>query len=357
MRVVRFWSPAARRAAAQAYAVNRFWAWWQARGARDAAAAVDAGAPERMFGRMARHLTAIHPCLVWEFVPGTDSRYVLVVTAGGDPALRAITGRWRRAAPPADETWDYSNFRLPAPDPEASVISLGGAQIDVTSATVTAAVSGAHVDVTLYHPGFAALPPDQHVLTAFMLLDTVLGEAVVDTWIGTVAAATEPPPAEPDDPPIVPLMDLPAVVDALEADLTDAKGERPWMVTRVTSEDGDPILTSTQVPLRAASAPHLDTHVDLTVSFSERTSRGLPAPGSLHRLRDFQDDVAGYLGRNGRVVAHETHRGVRTLHLYVDSTTFAVKQLKAAISNWNQGTVSVTEKRDPGWDRVQHLRN
>jgi len=355
--VVRYWSPTARRAAAQAHAVTRFWSWWQARGARDAAAALAAGQPERMFGRMARHLTAIHPCLVWEFAtsPGElgslGSAHVLVVTAGGDPALRAITSRWRRAAPPADEVWDYSNFRLAAPDPENTVISLGGARIDVTSATVTADVSGAHVDVTMYHPRFHQLPPDQHVLTAFMLLDSVLGEAAVDTWVGTVAASTEPPPD------LVPLIDLPTVVNELEAELTDAKGERPWMVTRVTSDDGDPILASAQVPLRAASAPHLDTHVDVTVSFSEWTPRGLPAPASLKRLRDFQDDVAGGLGRHGQGVAHETHRGVRTLHLYVDSTTFAIKQLRSAVANWNQGSVSVTEKRDPGWDRVQHLRN
>jgi hypothetical protein len=371
--LVRFWSPAARRAATQAYAIRRFWSWWRAKGAREAAAAIRDGEPERMFSRMARHLTAIHPGLIWEFAPGTESEHVLVVTSEGDPVLRAITSRWRLAAPPASALWAYSSFRLPAADPAASVITLGRAQIDVTSATVSAEISGAHVDLTIYHPRFADLPEDQHVLTAFLLLDTVLGEAAVDTWVGTVSARVPRSQCEPSQtdpsavdegspdatgvrPDRVPLIELPALVKELEAELTDSEGGRPWLLSRGTADDGDVILASAQVPLRAASAPHLDTHVDLSVSFSEWTPRGLPAPGSLRRLRDFQADVSGHLGRNGRVVAHETHRGVRTLHLYVDSTTFATKQLRAAIANWNQGTVSITEKRDPSWDRVQHLR-
>jgi hypothetical protein len=361
--LVRYWSPAARRAAAQAHAIRRFWSWWRAKGAREAAAAIRDGEPERMFNRMARHLTAIHPGLIWEFAEGSESKHVLVVTSEGDPVLRAITSRWRLAAPPAGALWSYSSFRLPAADPAASVVTLGRAQIDVTSATVSAEICGAHVDLTVYHPGFVELPVDQHLLTAFLLLDTVLGEAAVDTWVGTVAARVPRPQctpamADPDqvelDP--MPLIDLPALVRDLENELTDSEGGRPWLLSRGTADDGDVILASAQVPLRAASAPHLDTHVDVSVSFSEWTPRGLPAPGSLRRLRDFQADVSGHLGRSGRVVAHETHRGVRTLHLYVDSTTFAAKQLRSAIANWNQGTVSVTEKRDPSWDQVQHLR-
>jgi hypothetical protein len=346
-----FRSPAARVAAAQADAVTKFWSWWQAKGGQQLAAAIDDRQPERMIDVMARYLTAIHPGLVWQYgVEG--SRYVLVVSADGDPALRAVASRWRQAAPEADRVWAYSEYRPAAADPAATVLTLGAAQIDVTSAIVDADVSGTHVDVTMYHPGFASLPAEQHMATAFMLLDTVLGEAAVDSWLGTVAPATVPPAHHP-----VPLVDLRTVVRKLEASFTDVEGERSWQLTRGTSETGDPILASAQVPLRAASAPHLDTYVDVSVSFSEWTPGGLPAQGSLQRLRDFQDQLNRRLGATGQVVAHETHRGVRTLHLYVDSTTSALKQLKGVIAGWNQGTVSVTERRDPGWESVQHLRS
>ena len=345
-----FRSPAARVAAAQADAVTKFWSWWQAKGAQQLAAAIDDHQPERMIDAMAKHLTPIHAGLVWEY--GLDAaRHVLIVSADGDPALRPVASRWRRAAPAPDRTWSYSEHRPPAADPNATVITLGTAQIDVTSAIVDADVSGTHVDVTMYHPGFASLPADQHMATAFMLLDTVLGEAAVDSWLGTVAPATEPP-AHP-----VPLVDLRTVVRQLEASFTDVEGERSWRLTRGTTESGDPMLASAQVPLRATSAPHLDTYLEVSVGFSEWTSDGLPGKGSLQELRDLQDELNRRLGGSGRVVAHETRRGVRTLHLYVDGTTFAIKQLRAALNGWNQGTVSVIERPDPEWDCVQHLRN
>lgn len=350
MNVIDQWSRSARRARSQAHAITRFWSWWDTKGARRSAAAIAAGEPERMFGPLAKHLTAIHPGLIWEFGSGPDGQNVLVVTSEGDPALRAITSRWLLAAPPPDRFWDYSSSRLPAPDPAASVLTMGRAQIDVTSVAVAADVARSHVDVTMYHPGFADLPPDQHMVTAFMLLDTVLGEAAVDSWVGTVTAGTEPPSD------LVPLVDLPAVVSELEADLTDADGERPWLLTKGTTDSGAPVLACTQVPLRAASAPHLDTYVDVSLSFSEWTPGGLPAPASLKRLREFQDQVSRRIGGGGRVVAHETREGIRTLHLYVDSTTSAIKQIREAISSWNQGSVSVTAKRDPSWENVRHLR-
>jgi hypothetical protein len=345
------WRPASRRATAQAHAITRFWSWWDAKGARQAATAIAAGQPERMFGPLAKHLTAIHPGLIWEFGTGPEGQNVLVVTSEGDPALRAITSRWRQAAPPPNELWGYSSFRLPAADPSASVLTLGRAQIDITSVTVSADVSRAHVDVTMYHPGFADLPPDQHMVTAFMLLDTVLGEAAVDSWVGTVTAGIEPPAD------LVPLVDLPTVVSELEADLTDADGERPWLITRGTTDSGAPMMFSAQVPLRAASAPHLDTYIDVSLSFSEWTADGLPAPKSLKRLRDFQELLSHRLGAGGRVVAHETQEGIRTLHVYVDSTTSAAKQVREAVSHWDDGSVSITEQRDPSWDNVRHLRS
>jgi hypothetical protein len=348
--LIRQWRRTVGPAAAQARAINRFWSWWKAKGARDAAAAIAAGTPERMFAPLAKHLTSIHPSLIWEFGVGPDGQQILVVTSDGEPALRAITSRWRQAAPPADEVWAYSCARLPVADPAASVLTLGAAQIDVTSVAVTPEVSRSHVDVTMYHPGFALLPSDQHMATAFMLLDTVLGEAAVDSWVGTVTAGLEPPSD------LVPLVDLPTVVSDLEAELTDAQGERPWLVTRSTTESGAPRLSSAQVPLRAASAPHLDTYVDVSVEFSEWTTGGLPAPASLKRLREFQDFVSSRLGDGGRVVAHETREGIRTLHVYVDSTTSALKQVREAIKGWTQGSVSVTEKLDPAWDNVKHLR-
>jgi hypothetical protein len=336
--------------AEQREAIARFWAWWQAEGAGQIAASIDERKPERSAAPLSRHVTAIHPDLAWELGPGRDSEHELVVSAQGDPALRAIARRWRQAAPVADARWSYSDYRAAAPEPADVVLTLQDARFDVASATAWARVVGTHFDVQVHHPGFAALGEAQRTLAAFLLLETVLGEAALETWVGS-ASATAQAPLDP-----VPLTGLRSVVRELESRFTDGQGEPAWIVMEGLSQDGDPVLASAQVPLRASRAPHLDTYVEITVPFSDSTAAGLPAHGSLTALRDFEDHLNSRLGGSGHIVAHQTHQGVRIMHAYVDATTPAVEQLRAAIVGWDQGAVSLTSAADPGWVNVQHLR-
>jgi len=116
------------------------------------------------------------------------------------------------------------------------------------------------------------------------------------------------------------------------------------------------VLAATQVPLRAATSPDLDTHVRVVVPYQDRTEAGLPGNGSLQALRDFEDHLNARLEGSGRMVAHESCGGVRQLHLYVDGTTPAAEQVRVAAVGWHQGRVDVTVTHDPGWDGVAHLR-
>jgi hypothetical protein len=105
------------------------------------------------------------------------------------------------------------------------------------------------------------------------------------------------------------------------------------------------------------TAPHLDTYVPVVVPYAERTDEGLPGPGSLTELRGLEDHLRERLGGSGRVVAHQSHDGVRVLHLYVDGTTPALEQVRAAVRGWEQGPVEVSAQPDPAWDAVRHLRS
>jgi hypothetical protein len=341
---------AARTGASQVETIARFWSWWHEEGAAQTAQAIKDGAPERAAPALSAHVDAIDPGLAWELGPGPDGGHVLVVTCEGDPALRAAARRWRRASPAADPLWQYSDSRLPVADPAATVLTLGDTELDLASAIALARVSGADLDVAVYHPAFIAMPDEERRLATFLMLDTLLGEAAMETWIGTVEVAAAPPL----DP--VPLIGLRAVVRELSARFLDDQGDPTWVLMRGTTPDGDPVLASAQIPLRAASAPHLDTHVGLEVSFTDVTGEGLPGPGSLNALRDLEEHLNGRLGGSGRIVAHQTHRGVRTFHVYVDGTTPAVDQLRAAIVGWDQGPIVVGVRPDPGWELVRHLR-
>jgi hypothetical protein len=333
----------------QLEAITRFWSWWQEQGAAETATAIADGAPERMVPALSERVGAIEEGLAWELGPGAKGAHVLVVSAEGDPALRGVARRWRRAAPPTDGIWEYSDSRLPVAEPSGVVLALGGVNVDVASAMAWARVTGADLDVAVYHPAFAQLSEQDRGIATYLLLDTVLGEAAVQTWLGRIDSSTEPPL----DP--VPLVGLRAVVRELTDRFTDADGQPAWVLMEGSTQAGDRVLAGAQVPLRSATAPHLDTYVAVVVPFTDRTVDGLPDDGSLKPLRDFEDHLNTRLGDSGRIVAHETHGGVRTLHLYVDGSTPAVEQLRPAIAGWDQGQVGLTAAPDPGWQHVQHL--
>ncbi|MGZ4781694.1 MAG: DUF695 domain-containing protein [Oryzihumus sp.] len=331
--------------------IGAFWQWWVAEGADAVAGANADREPGRIVEALSARVDAVHDGLAWELGPGgQESQHVLVVTAAGDPAMRPLARRWRLAAPPADAVWSYADMRQPTADAGAVSLEIEGQHVDLARATAGARVVGAAVDVSVHHPAWADLEPQTRTQTAVLLLDTVLGEAAVETWLGEVSAAE----LEPLD--AVPLTGLRSVVCSLEEQHLDADGEPTWAVLEGTGPTGRPVLAMTQVPLRAATAPHLDTHVAVVVPFTDTTEQGLPGAQSLPRLRSLEDHLTDRVGPSGRLVAHESHDGVRVLHLYVDGTTPAAEQVRAAVSGWDQGRVQVASQLDPAWAAVAHLR-
>ncbi|MGN6636586.1 MAG: hypothetical protein ACTHJ6_14170, partial [Oryzihumus sp.] len=180
----------------------------------------------------------------------------------------------------------------------------------------------------MHHPAWSDLDPQTRTQAAFLLLDTVLGEAAVETWLGEVSAAE----LEPLD--AIPLTGLRSVVHSLEEHHLGADGEPTWAMLEGAGPTGRPGLAVTQVPLRSAMAPHLDTHVAVVVPYTDTTEQGLPGAECLPRLRSHEEQHTHPVGPSGRLVAHESHEGVRVLHLYVDGTTPSAEQVRAAVSGW-----------------------
>lgn len=325
-----------------------FWDWWEDGGAAGTADAIASQTLDQWVEVLGPRVEAVHPALSWELGPGEDgSAHVLVVTAGGDPSLRATARRWRRAAPAADAVWSYSDVRLANAGDWG--LGLSGESMAMADVRVDAEVHGAALDVVLHHPAFGRLRKEDREQAAFLLLDGALGERAVETWIGSIdASVVEPPNA----------IGLPALGDLvrdLEQEHTDESGEPSWVLLEGTDRGGSPIIAMAQVPLRPMTAPHLDVHVAVDLPFGEQRD-GLPSDAALTALRDLEEHLAERVGDAGRVVAHETRGGTRRLHLYVDGTTPAADQVRAALDGWTDGTPRVQVGEDPAWDAVAHLR-
>lgn len=344
-----------RRAAAapppDAERIEQFWHWWTAAGATAVARALDTGRPHEMVDEISTRVAAISPDLAWELGPGDTSRHQLIVTPGGDPTARATARRWVLRAPEPDPTWAYRDSRQPSAHPESAALEIAGERLDVASAVAAVAVRGAAVDLGVHHPAYARLDEETQQVATFLLLDTVLGEATVETWVGAVTASALPPL----DP--VPLVKVRGVVRDLAASFRDEDGAPRWALFTGESPDGRAVMASTEVPLRAAVAPHLDTYVGLFLPFTDQTEAGLPGPSALTALRDLEARVTTALGVDGKPVAHQTSAGVRVLHVYVDGTTVSVDTVRRVAREWTTGRADVHVQLDPGWASVAHLRS
>lgn len=335
-----------------ARAIASFWQWWQSTGRDRVTDALADGDPARVAGDVARAVAAVHPGLDWELAPGiagTGSTHLLVVGPGGAPELRALARRWLQGAPSADAAWAYADARQPAADLDRTVLTVGEQQVALAQVLVGARVQGARVDVLVHHPAFRGLDEAQRQQVAFLALDAALGENEVEAWVGVVEPAVEPPLDG------FPLAGLRSVVRDLRRDHTDPEGRPTWTVLQGEGEQG-PVMALAQVPLSPVTAPELDTHVAVLVPYTDLTAEGYPGPGSLDALRALEDQLTRRIGTQGRLVAHQSHRGMRVLHLYVDSTTPAVEQMRAPVDAWRQGRIRVQVTPDPGWRNVAHLR-
>ncbi len=332
-----------------AAAIAAFWEWWDAEGRAVVTAAIGEREPEQVAGTLTEAVQAIHPDLAWEVAAGDLAQHVLVVTAEGDPELRPLASRWLRASPAVDETWEYAAARQPTPDVEQVVLGIDDRELAFSDIEVGARREGCHLEVSVYHPLFRDLEEQVRGQVAFLALDAALGEDDVEAWVGEITPSTEPPLDG------FGLAVLRSVVRDLRDDNTDDDGTPNWVIMEAHGVDG-PVMALAQVPLSPTTAPTFDTHVAVLVPYTDLTEQGYPGPGSLGPLRALEEHLSERIEGSGRIVAHQSHRGMRVLHIYVDSTTPAVEQMRAAVEAWEQGRIRVQVTPDPGWHNVAHLR-
>lgn len=331
-------------------AIAEFWDWWQAEGAVATARAIDDREPGRVADAMSAHVDAIHEGLAWELSAGVgSSEHLLVVSPEGNPDLRATARRWLKSAPAADATWAYEDTKQPVEDLDGVVLEIGGREVAFKDVVITARRDGLRIPVSVYHPVFQDVDDRLRETITYLALDNVLGESDVECWVGEVTAC-EAPPLD-----AFPLKWLRGLVRDLKAEHTSPDGEPRFVMFEGRGADG-PLLAMAQIPLAAATAPELDTHVAVFLPYLSTSDSGLPSPGSLDALRVLEDGLTVDLGETGRIVAHQSSAGTRVLHVYVDGTTDAAELVRVAANGWTEGRAEVTVTHDPSWEMVSHLR-
>ena len=321
-----------------------FWSWWA--GTRDRLdVAIRASDVDAAFvAEIGEHVDAIPPGgLAWELTPGEQARHALVVTAGGDPELRAAAERWRRAAPPADATWEYHATRPASLEAMEASVRFADREIDLGGLVVAWELDERRreVHVRVHHPAFASGDDELRSQVTYLSLDWLLGEEDVERFVGAIEpVADRPPDARP-------LRELLPVVEGLDA------GDGDWVILEARPEGRPPTMVSAMARLKPVDHPLLDTHVAVIAQYETEHPDGYPDGDELTRLRGLEDALEAALGDDGRLVAHASSDGTRVLHAYFDGETTAQERLERWAAEHD---THLDVRRDPAWDAVRRFR-
>ncbi len=224
---------------------------------------------------MARNLQAIDSCLCWEYgqaVKGPGHR--LVITPESERHLRPMIRSLLEKAPKLT-AWEFYPYRLPESMENALATVKGrtGGDLSGVLARVQAGENN-RIDLCFHSPRCLESGDSQTSKDGFVAAETLLGEEVLDTWLGAIDA--EPMPKGRLG--LLPLERLAPTVAALIDSIRSQLHDRPFWEIDVRAEDYNWSSFKIDPPEREDYPAQLDMFVGVTpyVPMSMAAHSGLP---------------------------------------------------------------------------------
>jgi hypothetical protein len=172
--------------------------WWQAFQAK-------ASEFEALFKRrsewdlprfMEDTLQAIDERLMWEFGPAMRQEgHRLVITPESHRWLRPLVRTILERAPKV-AGWEFYAYRLAETPEETIGMVKSRVEVDVSGALAEATIApGRKIDVRYAFPTLSEIDEQTATNAAFVATETLMGEQVLDTWIGEIGLVDDPPRA------------------------------------------------------------------------------------------------------------------------------------------------------------------
>jgi hypothetical protein len=171
-------------------AIDRWWQAFQSK-ASDIDKVFNGKSSFKLPQFMEDTLQAIHPGLMWEYgnaLRGPGHR--LVITPESQRFLRPMVRTILERAPKL-EAWEFYPYR-PAETAEQTIETVKArVGVEITGAVIDAAVvPGRKVDLAFAFPGHR-FKDETAMQAAFVATETLMGEQVLDTWIGRIELLDE----------------------------------------------------------------------------------------------------------------------------------------------------------------------
>ncbi len=144
---------------------------------------------------MQSQLQGIDRRLMWEFGPGVQGNgHRLVITPESERHLRALVDTII-AGRPSLAGWEFYSYRLPEPPPQAIIAVHGRTNVDVGQFSVEARRGDLNLIDLIWTLPSGLKPNDELQGAAFVAAEALLGEEILDTWIGDIAVQERPRPS------------------------------------------------------------------------------------------------------------------------------------------------------------------
>lgn len=166
--------------------------WWTEFATRnhDLKARIQGKAEWNLVGWMEDFLQGINPNLMWEFGPGLQSGHRLVITPENRYDLRPLVDELLSRAPTL-EGWSFFGHRLPESYDQAISMVIARTSNELAATGFKCLVDKFNrINVSVeFSRSFLRDYPDLAFSQTFILLETLLGEKVLNAWIGEIKTA------------------------------------------------------------------------------------------------------------------------------------------------------------------------
>lgn len=166
-------------------------AWWRAFSEKQAAIkALFRQQAEWDLGQwMLETLQSISPDLMWEYGPAVEcDGHRLVITPETHKHLQPLVGLILRHAPSLP-AWEFYTHRLPESLDAAQMTVQGRTGGNLDDVKVVARMShDGRINLTFHSPNCTSVGDQQSTNDAFVATETLLGEDILDQWVGLIEA-------------------------------------------------------------------------------------------------------------------------------------------------------------------------
>lgn len=189
-------------------------------------------------GWMIDNLAGIAPDLMWEFGPAVNTQgHRLVITPESRRELRPLTDEIIARAPSLPG-WEFYAWRCADPLHRLGPIVEGRTGLDCSDVTVALSIGEHHRIDLLFAWDEQPADRKQALYAAFVIAEALLGEEVLDKWIGAIHPI-EKRSREAEGKRLIPLGNLKATVDAVISSIIEQLPASPFVRITETSQKDD----------------------------------------------------------------------------------------------------------------------